>query len=111
MNILALTGKNRGEVDRYIRDEWGGPIMVTLGNLFDTGTLPGLVALEEEQVVGAILYRIEGDDCEMTVLYALRSHCGIGTALVDALLAIARIQGCRRVWLVTTNDNTPAIRF
>lgn len=36
---------------------------------------------------------------------------GIGTALLAAARGAARAAGCRRLWLITTNDNTPAIRF
>lgn len=36
---------------------------------------------------------------------------GIGTALMDAVEREARAAGCRRLWLITTNDNTRALRF
>lgn len=36
---------------------------------------------------------------------------GAGTALINAVTDKAKEENCRRVWLVTTNDNTHAIRF
>jgi len=36
---------------------------------------------------------------------------GSGTALMEAVAAAARDAGCRRVWLITTNDNLRALRF
>jgi DNA-3-methyladenine glycosylase I len=36
---------------------------------------------------------------------------GIGTALIDAVKVAAAEAGCRRLWLVTTNDNMNALRF
>ena len=39
------------------------------------------------------------------------ADAGWGTALVDAATAVARAAGCRRVWLITTNDNIDALRF
>ena len=36
---------------------------------------------------------------------------GIGTALLEAVKAVARQSQCRRVWLITTNDNLNALRF
>jgi RimJ/RimL family protein N-acetyltransferase len=31
--------------------------------------------------------------------------------LLDAVEEVARAHGCRRLWLVTTNDNRPALAF
>ena len=35
----------------------------------------------------------------------------VGTALVNVTVELARARQCRRLWLVTTNDNVDAIRF
>ena len=111
MEIVSLSGKNRAPVDRYVREEWGGPMIVTLGKPYDAGLLPGYAAVEGGQLVGAVLYRICGGECEITVLYALVENHGVGSALLRQVLKCAVERGCRRVWLVTTNDNTHAIRF
>jgi DNA-3-methyladenine glycosylase I len=44
-------------------------------------------------------------------LNSLREGIGIGTALLDAVREAARKSGCRRTWLITTNDNLHALRF
>ncbi|HZU76006.1 MAG TPA: GNAT family N-acetyltransferase, partial [Dehalococcoidia bacterium] len=36
---------------------------------------------------------------------------GAGPALLDAAESYARAHGCTRLWLITTNDNTRALRF
>ena len=54
---------------------------------------------------------MEGDECELVVLEAFEKGRGIGTALLDATTDVARKAGCRRLWLVTTNDNLDALRF
>ena len=36
---------------------------------------------------------------------------GAGQALLAAVRDVARAAGCRCVWLITTNDNTRALRF
>jgi ribosomal protein S18 acetylase RimI-like enzyme len=41
----------------------------------------------------------------------LRRATGVGRALLDAVREEAVEAGCRRLWLVTTNDNTHALRF
>ena len=32
-------------------------------------------------------------------------------SLIDAVKEIAAAAGCKRIWLITTNDNTAALRF
>jgi uncharacterized protein len=109
--IVGLTSGNRDSVDQHIRDEWAGPAIVTLGHLYDSSKLPGFFAVRDSKVLGAVLYRLCGDECEVAVLYSLHEGQGIGTALMNRAVKEAKERGCRRVWLVTTNDNTRAIRF
>ena len=111
MNIVFLNDTNRAEADRYIKDEWGGPMIATLGNLYDSSILPGYAALEEGRTIGAILYRISDGECEIAALYSLLQNRGVGTALIRRVTETAREHRCRRIWLITTNDNTHAIRF
>jgi ribosomal protein S18 acetylase RimI-like enzyme len=58
-----------------------------------------------------ITYRVEGDVCEIITLNSLVEGRGIGTALVQAVREAAVEAGCRRLWLITTNDNLTALRF
>jgi ribosomal protein S18 acetylase RimI-like enzyme len=41
----------------------------------------------------------------------LTENCGIGSRLIEEVIKVARKNNCCRVWLITTNDNTRAIRF
>ena len=36
---------------------------------------------------------------------------GIGTALIDAVKDVATMARCKRLWLITTNDNMAALHF
>lgn len=82
--------------------------MAAHGELFFPTEHEGFVAGDWE---GLIAYRIVGDRCEVTLLNALRDGEGIGTALLDATVGIAREAGCRDVWLITTNDNLRALTW
>jgi len=101
----------RAFVDKQIAESWAGPFMATRGVLHDTRRQAGFVARESGEILGYILYDSAGGDCEITVVESLRDGCGIGRALIDAVVKQAKRAGCGRVWLVTTNDNTHAIRF
>ena len=50
-------------------------------------------------------------DLQNDVIHPDGAFAGTGSALVAALVEIARAAGCTRLWLVTTNDNVDALRF
>ena len=111
MRLGALEGKCRKETDALIRENWGGPMIVSRGKLTDTRGLPGLAAEEDGRLLGYLLYRVSGKDCEVVVLEALEQNRGVGTALLDLAGKRAKEAGCNRLWQITTNDNAHAIRF
>ena len=112
MEIQVLDARHRCAVNEYVRVNWGGPELVSLGNVYDSSELPGFVAVSpEDELMGAVLYRLDGDAMEIAALYALVEGKGVGRALMDRAVEQARAEGIRRVWLVTSNDSTRAIRF
>jgi N-acetylglutamate synthase-like GNAT family acetyltransferase len=91
--------------------ERGSEVVARLGRLEDVVQAPKLIVEEHGTVVGVLSFLIEEDACEVLTLHAGRPGQGIGTALLQAVGTIARASGCSRLWLVTTNDNTDALRF
>ncbi|MFH1144711.1 MAG: GNAT family N-acetyltransferase [Candidatus Eisenbacteria bacterium] len=98
-------------LSRLLAESWGSTRVVTRGRLHDANRLPALVAECDGHPAGALTYRIEGEECELVTLNSLLERRGVGSALLKSLIGLAREAGCRRVWLITTNDNTPALRF
>jgi ribosomal protein S18 acetylase RimI-like enzyme len=112
MRIVEIAPPYREMVDALIKEEWAGPVIVTKGRTWDTSMLPGFAAVDDDdQLCGAVTYRFEGDECEITSLYSLKERQGIGSNLINKVIYAARERHCRRVWLITTNDNSHAIRF
>ena len=109
--VLPLDEAYRERVNSLIKENWSGPYIVTKGILRDTRTHAGFVAAKDGDVAGYILYHMADTDCEITVLESLLPGRGIGSKLIDAVVQEAEKAGCRRIWLITTNDNTNAIRF
>jgi ribosomal protein S18 acetylase RimI-like enzyme len=101
----------RDFVDEQIKDSWAGPLIVSKGNLHDTRTHKGFAAVNNGEVVGYVLYNLADKECEITVLESLHEGWGVGSALVNTVIHEAKEAECSRVWLITTNDNTHAIRF
>jgi ribosomal protein S18 acetylase RimI-like enzyme len=98
-------------VARHIAEQWGSEVVVAHSAIYLTAELPGFVAEADGEAVGLLTHRIDGGACEIVTLDSQRAGQGIGTALIDAAKDAARQAGCGRLWLVTTNDNTHALRF
>ena len=62
-------------------------------------------------MAGVVTYLIEADACEVVSIDAVVQGEGVGTALLEAACEAAAAAGCRRVRLITTNDNVDALRF
>ncbi len=73
--------------------------------------MPGFVVDGAEGWVSYGTYRIKDGECELAILDSPFARRGGGSAVIEAIVAAARAAGCRRVWLVTTNDNVDALAF
>jgi len=111
LTVEPVSNKHRAFVDEQIAESFSGPYIAVHGVLFDTRTHHGYVAVDSGVFVGYILYNIADGGCEITVVESLRQKQGIGRALINAVINKAKEMSCRRVWLITTNDNIRAIRF
>ncbi len=111
MEYLAITDLNRQKINGFIRDHWFTTEMVILGEIVDMTVVEGIAAMDGDEIVGLITYRVSGDTCEITSLDSLREGQGNGTALLEKVIALAREKNCLKVSLITTNDNIHAIQF
>jgi len=112
--IRPLTPADRDWVRRKIVEEWGAEIAVVHGEVFRPAEMPGFAACAGEageDILGLLTYRMDGDACEIMTLNSWCAGTGTGTALIEAVRKAARRGNCRRLFLVTTNDNTTALRF
>jgi ribosomal protein S18 acetylase RimI-like enzyme len=109
--IHALTHADHDWVEQFVVNHWGAAKMVVHGECLFPADLPGFACTQNGQVLGLIIYRIQKEACEVVSLDSLREREGIGSALLNAVIATARRQNCRNVWLVTTNDNLHALGF
>jgi ribosomal protein S18 acetylase RimI-like enzyme len=91
------------------QESWGDALVARRGELVDPTALPGFVALLDGQRAGLVTYAIRGDSCEVVTIRSLREGRGVGRALLDAVRAAASEAGCRRLWLITTNNNLRAL--
>lgn len=111
IELHPIKGPKRPVAIRLLNEHWGTTLMVSRGVLHDLAGYPGYIAYLGDDCVGLVTYTITGTECEITSLDSFCENVGVGTALVEAVIADARAAGGARVWLVTTNDNLRAIGF
>lgn len=98
-------------IGSFLEQRWGSRLVVSRGNLHDAAALPGFFACHHERIIGLATYHIEGSACELVTLDSEVEGIGVGSALITAVQETAIAANCRRLWLITTNDNLPALRF
>lgn len=109
--IRAKRPSDEAWVRTRLTERWGAAVVASTSGLHDAATLDGLVAEIDGEPVGLLTYRIADGECEAVTVDAYEPGRGIGTALLQAVADLARSRGCRRAWVLTTNDNLPALRF
>ncbi|MFI7638213.1 GNAT family N-acetyltransferase [Nonomuraea sp. NPDC049400] len=113
ISVRAIEPQDLARVTRVLTESWGGATVVALGRgeLIDAATQPGFIAEIDGELAGIITYAQRGDSVEIITIDAVIPGKGVGVALLDAVRAAATECGAARLWLVTTNDNTHALRF
>ena len=110
--LVRLAGENdklwRADL---LKDLWGSVVVVSRGRLHDAVELPAFIAETDGERAGIIVYELRRERCEIVAIASLVQEIGAGTALIEEVRAVAREHGCREIWLITTNDNTPAMHF
>ncbi len=111
--IRPLDESDKDWVVRFLETQWGSAKVVTRGRLHYPSEMPGFLAIKKDSGnrSGLITYRIEIPECEIVTLNSIEERIGIGTVLVSAVKDVAVASGCRRMWVITTNDNVNAIGF
>jgi N-acetylglutamate synthase-like GNAT family acetyltransferase len=94
-----------------MKREWGAENIVVHNAIYYPAELPGFVAEAAGKIAGLLTYVIDMESCEVVTLNSLVPGIGIGSRLIEAARSKAVETGCKRLWLVTTNDNVHALGF
>lgn len=109
--IRPLTSSDQTLVTQFIIEHWGSEIVVAHDTIYHPAELQGFAAIRDNTIIGLATYHIAKDECEIVTLDSVQKKTGIGTALIDAVKNIAIESKCKRLWLITTNDNLNALLF
>ena len=111
MNIRRLTTEELPRLRQFWVDHWGDDIIIVHGNIYRPEDVEGFVVEEHNGWIGLITFLFQSNECEITSLDSLHAGQGIGTALLEKVIEEARAKECRRIFLITTNDNLHALGF
>jgi len=111
IDVRPLTAEDRSWAVEVETESWSEPVVARLGELVDLTELPGFIAFLDGQRAGLLSYAMRGDECEVVTIRSLHEGHGIGRALLDAVRDAAIEGGCRRLWLITTNNNLRALEL
>jgi len=111
IKIHPIQPGDRDWISSLLTERWGSSELVSRGVLYRGDQLPGFIAWTDEKRCGLATYNIQNNECELVSLDSLDAGRGIGTALLKTVIDTAGKNECRRLWLITTNDNLPALRF
>jgi hypothetical protein len=101
-------GFRRPWIRRLLRRYWATESILSRGKIHDAVHCAGLAAFQRRRAGRPDHLRDrDGDECEIITHNSLADSGGIGSCLLAAVRNEARATDCKRLWLVTTNDNTP----
>lgn len=111
MIFQKINTHNRKKVNQFIEEQWFSTDMVIRGKIVDMTSVDGFFIEQGGNIAALITYIINGGICEITSLNSLIEGKGIGSSLVEDVIASAKKHKCKKIIVVTTNDNIGAIRF
>ena len=111
IQLRRITEYDLPRLRQIWKKNWGDEFIVVRGVVYHPEHLEGFIAYNGPDCVGEITYAIADGDCEVVTLDSECEGQGLGTKLINAVVDEAQKQSCRRVFLITTNDNLNALGF
>ncbi len=113
-NVLKMRSATKDDsnwLQEIMEKEWGGLPLVIRGKKYYPHSLEGIIAENDKGIAGFLFYEIQNHDCEIIVFEVFDKFKGAGTLMLDKLKETAKNKNCKRIYLMTTNDNLDAFRF
>ena len=111
MSLRRLTADDLPRLRQFWTDHWGSEEMISRGTIYRPEQLEGFVVEDVDEWIGLLTFFIKDDECEVTSIDSLREGHGIGSQLIDKAIEEARARKCKRLFLITTNDNLNTLGF
>lgn len=109
--VEPITENKQDQVKKILKQRWGSTKIISKGRIYNAEKLPGFMAVKNRSIVGLITYNIDGNEWEIISLDSFMPGYGVGSSLLNHVIEKARNFGCKRIFLITSNDNINAIKF
>lgn len=112
--LVRLTEeKDRAAVTSLFRRDFGRTRLLAFGEQLQLDSADSLVAIMEDDIAGALAYRVKDDRFYVLALATdpMWQRSGVGAYLVAEAELMATRQNFRQVVVSTTNDNLPSLYF
>ncbi len=110
--IHSITDADRSWIREVTSRSFGQSHIISRGRQHCPEDQPGFIAWSDTgNRLGAATFHVEGLYCEITWFESRTGMSKIGRMIIAAIQDAAEEAGCIRLWLVTTNDDIPAICF
>jgi ribosomal protein S18 acetylase RimI-like enzyme len=109
--VRDVVPADRDWVRFFLGQHFGSTKVVSRGVMHQADDLPGFIAIFSGEPSALLTYCVMNGELEVISLHAAIAGRGLGSRLLAAARDRARDLECRRLWLITTNDNEAAIAF
>ena len=109
--IERISNETRDLVNQFFIDNWFSTDMSIRGEIIDGTKLDGFLLQEDNTIIGLVTYTFFGDICEITSIDSKKENIGLGSALLKEVEKVAKDNNCKKMRLITTNDNMRALQF
>ncbi len=111
MSVRAAGPADSAWVLECLTGAWGSVNVARRGELLDASAFPALVAELDGARVGLLVLAASAEECEVVSLTTEVRRRGVGRALIQRCVEVAKAADCRRLTLTTTDNNAAAIAF
>ena len=109
--VREIEPSDREWVRSFLEQHFGSTKVVSRNVLHRADDLPGFIGIYGGEPSALLTYSVMNGELEVVSLHAAIAGRGLGSRLLASARERARDLQCRRLWLITTNDNEPAIAF
>jgi N-acetylglutamate synthase-like GNAT family acetyltransferase len=108
VQVRRVSDDDRPWIAETLTGVFASPRVVSKGRVIeDASQLDGFIVETDGRPIGCALWSEVDGDAELVAIVTTYA----GVAMLDAVIAHAREANWRRLWLISTNDNTDAIRL
>jgi ribosomal protein S18 acetylase RimI-like enzyme len=109
--VREIEPSDREWVRSFLGAHFGSTKVVSRNVVHQADDLPGFIGIYRGERSALLTYCVMNGELEVVSLHAAIAGRGLGSRLLASARERARELRCRRLWLITTNDNEPAIGF